>query len=292
MLGLHCSSVYRLRRRFLADPVASALIPHSSGPKVGDLRIAATIENIVNEVLTDWLPRQPHLAHPLLGLCVEIRKRCAGASVCPPSRSTISRRWAAHRNAGAASSGRVQPPLSKSSQVRKITVLNMPETIATERERAIVRVLHPLGTGPLSRQQAKKAGDLLGVHRSTIYRLRRLFLVNPVASALIRHDPGPKAGDRRLAATIEKIVSDVLTDWLPRQPHLAHPLRELCLEIRKRCAGASVSPPSRPTISRRWAAQWQAEAQSSARVRVRRRVTESKAGGIDHGLADPCVGAV
>ncbi|AEI82031.1 hypothetical protein CNE_BB1p06110 (plasmid) [Cupriavidus necator N-1] len=152
--------------------------------------------------------------------------------------------------------------------------MDMTDTNATERERAIVRVLHPLGRGPLSRQQAKKAGELLGVHRSTIYRLRRLFLANPAASAWIPHNPGPKAGELRLPATVEKIVSEVLTDWLPRQRHLAHPLLELCVEIRKRCAGENVSPPSRPTISRRWAAQWQAEAQSSVRVRVRRRVRQ------------------
>jgi len=274
LLGLHCSSVYRLRRRFLANPVASALIPHSSGPKAGDLFLAATVENIVKEVLTDWQPRQPYFTHPLLEICVEIRKRCAGASVCPPSRATISRRWAAHRKAEAASNARVKPPLSKSSRADKTTELNMADTNATERERAIVRVLHPLGRGPLSRQQAKKAGELLGVHRSTIYRLRRRFLTDPVASALIPHNPGPKAGELHLPATVEKIVSEVLTDWLPRQHHLTHPLLELCVEIRKRCAEASVSPPSRPTISRRWAAQRQAEAQSSVRVRVRRRIRQ------------------
>uniref|UniRef100_Q46MS3 Uncharacterized protein n=1 Tax=Cupriavidus pinatubonensis (strain JMP 134 / LMG 1197) TaxID=264198 RepID=Q46MS3_CUPPJ len=271
LLGLHCSSVYRLRRRFLADPVASALIPHSSGPKVGDQHLAATVEKIVSDVLSDWLPRQRHLAHPLLVLCVEIRKRCAAASVSPPSRPTISRRWAAHRRAEAANSASVQLPFSKSSRACKTTVPNMTETaIATEREREIERVLRPLGTGPLSRQQATKAGELLGVHTSTIYRLRRIFLADPVASALIRHDPGPKAGERHLAAPVEKIVSNVLTDWLPRQRHLTHPLLELCVEIRKRCAVAGVSPPSRPTISRRWVAQRQAEAQSSVRVRVRR----------------------
>lgn len=64
---------------------------------MGKPRLAATVEEIVSEVLIDWLPRQRHLAHPLFELEVEIRKRCAGASVSPPSRATISRRWAAHR---------------------------------------------------------------------------------------------------------------------------------------------------------------------------------------------------
>lgn len=145
------------------------------------------------------------------------------------------------------------PPPSKSPRVRKTADLNMAVKIATERERAIVRVLRPLGKAPLSRKQAERAGALLGIHWSTVYRLRRRFLANPVASALIPHDRGPKVGNPRLAATVEKIVSEVLTDWLPRQPRFAYPLFELVVEIRKRCAGASVKPPSRSTISRRWA---------------------------------------
>ncbi|MGY2492928.1 Mu transposase C-terminal domain-containing protein [Cupriavidus sp. CP313] len=55
------------------------------------------VESIVNDVLTAWPPRQRHLAHPLFELVVEIRKRCAAAGVTAPSRTTIARRWAAHR---------------------------------------------------------------------------------------------------------------------------------------------------------------------------------------------------
>ncbi|CAG2161156.1 hypothetical protein LMG26411_08038 [Cupriavidus numazuensis] len=285
-LGIHWATVYRLRRRFLANPVASALIPFDRGRKAGP-RLEATVEEIVSEVLTDWLPRQGRLAHPLFEIVVEIQKRCAAASVTPPSKSTISRRWTSHRKA-TASSAKVQPPLSKSSRVCKTAELNMTGRIATERERAIVRVLRPLGAGPLSRQQAEKAGKLLGIHWATVYHLRRRFLAHPVASALIPYDRGPKVGNLRLVPTVEVIVSDVLTDWLPRQRHLEHPLLDLCVEIQKRCVGTSVSPPSRATISRRWAAHRQAEAESRARVRV----TESTTGGIGHGLADPCVGAV
>ncbi|MCY1292303.1 hypothetical protein D9M70_415200 [compost metagenome] len=180
------------------------------------------------------------------------------------------------------------PPLSKLPRGRKTTVLNT--RIVTKRERAIVRVLRPLGTAPLTRKQAENAGELLGIHWATVYHLRRRFLADPVASALIPYDRGPKVGSLRLAEAVEEIVSEVLTDWLPRQRHLAHPLFELCVEIRMRCAGASVRPPSRSTISRRWAAH-RKEAASSARVRVRR-ATDRTTGGSDHGLADPCAGAV
>lgn len=141
-------------------------------------------------------------------------------------------------------------PLNKSPRVHRTTDMNMAVRTVTERERAIVRILRPLGIGPLSQKQAKKAGARLGLHWSTVYRLRRRVLADPVAIALIPHDRGPKVGDLRLTATVEKIVSEVLTDWLPRQGRLAHPLLELCAEIQKRCAGASVNPPSRATISR------------------------------------------
>ncbi|KWR88391.1 transposase [Cupriavidus sp. IDO] len=132
--------------------------------------------------------------------------------------------------------------------------------IATKRELAIARVLRPLGRAPLTRKQAENAGKLLGIHWATVYHLRRRFLADPVASALIPYDRGPKVGKPRLAATVEEIVSEVLTEWLPRQRHLAHPLFELDVEIRKRCAGSGVRPPSRSTISRRWAAHRKEEA--------------------------------
>lgn len=133
-------------------------------------------------------------------------------------------------------------------------------TEPTERELAIARVLRPLGRGPLSRKQAEYAGKLLGMHRSTIYRLRQRFLADPVASALSPYDRGPRSGKGRLPAQVENIVNDVLTTWLPPQRYLAHPLFELAIEIRKRCADAGITAPARSTISRRWAAHRKEEA--------------------------------
>ncbi len=187
----------------------------------------------------------------------------------------------------ATASAKQELPLSKLRRVRKHANSDRAVKTATARERAMVRVLRKLGTGPLSRKQAEMAGALLGIHWSTVYRLRRRFLANPLASALIPHNRGPKMGSQRLAAKVEKIVSEVITDWLPRQPRFAHPLFELVVEMRKRCVGASVNPPSRSTISRRWAAHRLAEA-----ARLRRHVIDSTTGGIDCGLADPCVGTV
>ncbi|AEI82033.1 TniA-like transposition protein (plasmid) [Cupriavidus necator N-1] len=133
-------------------------------------------------------------------------------------------------------------------------------TQPTEREFAIARVLRPLGRGPLSRKQADYAGKLLRMHRSTVYRLRQRFLADPVASALSPYDRGPRSGKGRLPAQVENIVNDVLSTWLPQQRYLAHPLFELTIEIRKRCAAAGVTAPARSTVSRRWAAYRKEEA--------------------------------
>ena len=94
----------------------------------------------------------------------------------------------------------------------------------TERDLKVAQILRPLGTQPLSMQQAKVASQLLGVHWTSIYRLRRRFLLNPVASSVAPMDPGPKVGSTRLAEPVEAIIDDVLRDWLGRQRHLAHPL--------------------------------------------------------------------
>ena len=59
-----------------------------------------------------------------------------------------------------------------------------PEKSPAEREFAIGRVLRPLGDRPLSRAQAKVAGQLLDVHWTTVYRLRKRFLEDPVASQM------------------------------------------------------------------------------------------------------------
>lgn len=138
-----------------------------------------------------------------------------------------------------------------------------------------MKVFRKLGTAPLPRKRAKKIGELLGLDTSSVYRLRRRFLQIPMASALILHGPGPRPGELRLDATVENIVSDVLTDWLPRQRYLEHPLTELIAEIRKRCTWADVDPPSRPTVSRRLAAHLQTQPGSRAKRRVTGSTTNS-----------------
>jgi putative transposase len=99
-----------------------------------------------------------------------------------------------------------------------VTDVNIPMVKANDsedREIKVARVLRPLGSGPLSKTQALKAAQLLDVHWTTVYRLRRRFLANPVASAVKPRERGPKTGGRRLSERAELIVDEALTIWLP-----------------------------------------------------------------------------
>ena len=96
LLGVHWTHVYRLRRRFLASPVASSVAPGKKGRKTG-MRLDPQIESIVQAALHLWMPRQRQLAHPLLDLCTEIGRQCKRARLQQPSRNTIANRWALYR---------------------------------------------------------------------------------------------------------------------------------------------------------------------------------------------------
>ena len=129
----------------------------------------------------------------------------------------------------------------------------------TEREIKIARILRPLGNGPLGREQAARAAQLLGVHPSTVYRLRTRFLRDPVASSLLPDDSGRLKEPRRLPAPLEAILTDVVERWLPRQRELAHPVLDTHTEVRSRCHRLGLEPPSRNTVARRMAAHRQAQ---------------------------------
>ena len=120
------------------------------------------------------------------------------------------------------------------------------------RARKVAAVLRPLGRGPLTRVQAKRAGQLLDVHWTTVYRLRQRFLADPVISALDPQHRGPTPGGRRLSPAVDNIIQEVVQSWLPAQRQLAHPASDLVLEIRRRCVAARLEPPSRSTVARRW----------------------------------------
>ncbi len=90
----------------------------------------------------------------------------------------------------------------------------------TEREIGIARVLRPLGAKPMTRSQAVVARKLLGLHWTSVYRLRRRFLGDPVASSVAPMLRGPKPGDKRVAPPVEHVITDVLARWLPKQREL------------------------------------------------------------------------
>jgi len=123
----------------------------------------------------------------------------------------------------------------------------------TERAIKVAQVLRPLGTKPLSMQQARVASKLLNVHWTSVYRLRRRFIANPVASSVAPNARGPKVGGTRLDAKAEEVLDDVLRIWLPRQRELAHPLLDLWTEVKRRCQRSKIKPPARSTVARRWA---------------------------------------
>jgi putative transposase len=123
----------------------------------------------------------------------------------------------------------------------------------TERAIKIASVMRPLGTGLLSRKQAVAAGKLLKLHWTNVYRLRRRFLANPVASSVAPRRHGPKPGNR-IDPQVESILQAALHFWLPKQKQLAHPLLDLCKEIGKQCKFARLEAPARNTVKSRWGA--------------------------------------
>ena len=100
-----------------------------------------------------------------------------------------------------------------------------------EREVQIARVLRPLGRGPMRREQAERAGQLLGVHWTTVYRLRARFLADPRTSALVPDAGGRRGEPWRLAPAVEAIVSSVVDQWVPRQRELAHPVAPTIVDM-------------------------------------------------------------
>lgn len=87
----------------------------------------------------------------------------------------------------------------------------------SDRDTRIAQVLRPLGTLPLTREQAVRAAQLLGVHWTTVYRLRARFLSNPVTSSLSPRKRGPRTGFRSLGQSVEQVVEQVLVTW-PNPP--------------------------------------------------------------------------
>ena len=119
-----------------------------------------------------------------------------------------------------------------------------------EREVQIARVLRPLRPRSHETRAGRARGQLLGVHWTTVYRLRARFLADPRTSALVP-DAGGRRGELwRLAPPVEAIVSSVVDQWVPRRRELAHP----CWTPSTRFAGAARNM----VLWRRHATRWRA----------------------------------
>lgn len=111
----------------------------------------------------------------------------------------------------------------------------------------------------MTRAQAERAGQLLGVHWTTVYRLRTRFLRDPVASSLLPSRPGRLKEPRRLVPQLEAVVGDVVERWLPRQREMAHRTLDTYNEVRRRCLELGLKAPARNTVARRIASHREME---------------------------------
>src|SRR5258707_10685228 len=93
----------------------------------------------------------------------------------------------------------------------------------------VADILRPLGRGPLSKKLAALPANLLGVHWTTVYRLRRKFLANPVASAVGPKRRGPSKGDRWLGTAVDTVIDELVHGSLPTPCQPAHPTTDRLL---------------------------------------------------------------
>ena len=82
-------------------------------------------------------------------------------------------------------------------------------TKPSERDISAARLLRPLGGNPMSMEQAKVAAQLLGVHWTTVYRLRKRYLLDPVTSSIAARPSGPKDGASRIGLGAEAAISEM-----------------------------------------------------------------------------------
>ena len=90
VLGYGTTRVYRLLRRYLADPRLTSLLPQPPGRKRGVSQCSAEVESLINEVVEAvYLTRQrPRISD----IEIELRKRCREVGLKPPSRKAITAR--------------------------------------------------------------------------------------------------------------------------------------------------------------------------------------------------------
>lgn len=89
-LGLSSTHVYRLLRRYLADPRLTSLVSRPCGGIRGRSRLPSEIEALVDEAIeTVYLTRQ---RPRIMDLVMEVRRRCHVRGLMPPGRKAITAR--------------------------------------------------------------------------------------------------------------------------------------------------------------------------------------------------------
>ncbi|CAO3439648.1 Mu transposase C-terminal domain-containing protein [Azospirillum argentinense] len=91
-LGVTTNMVYRLIARYLEDPRTTTLLPRKRGKPTGLEMLDAPVERIVTATITEMAFMRPKRTGDAIHL--EIRRRCIGAGLKPPGRTTVYRRLA------------------------------------------------------------------------------------------------------------------------------------------------------------------------------------------------------
>lgn len=87
-LGCSRSLVYKLLRRFIADPRLTSLLSHQRGPTRGGSRLPSEIHLLIDEMIESvYLTRQ---RPRLIDLVTEVRLRCRAMGLKPPSRKAVT----------------------------------------------------------------------------------------------------------------------------------------------------------------------------------------------------------
>jgi putative transposase len=91
-LNMSLSQLYRMLRRYEADPRLTSLLPDRRGPQVGRVRLLPEVDEVINVTIDEYyLSRQRPRVSDLL---VEVRRRCRALGYPAPGRKSLRLRLA------------------------------------------------------------------------------------------------------------------------------------------------------------------------------------------------------
>jgi putative transposase len=108
---------------------------------------------------------------------------------------------------------------------------------------------------PLAEMSNRKVADMqaaaaqLGLKLSQVYELLGRYLADPRLTTLVPRNRGGVIGRRRLSQELEILIDDAIESvYLTRQ---RAKIKDLVLQVRKRCHGLGLTPPGRTAITAR-----------------------------------------